>query len=785
MELQERAQILLVEARKVLHELEAWKQTRRQAAASAATAPTAVQTEQEGKEAKEDTKGSENGDDNDLHQSIEGLQKLTSAIQAEIRFLEKVISTPLHEMKPVQITSSNLPYLRALVRALVRAKNPVAVRKTFEFRLGDFLFLEPANKWTGKFAFEDSSENSTQHGNDGRHGAAAATGQGGGLAKNRQHSGSKASSARNGSGSSAEAESSPVFHVKVDLVADHGTSWLRINAGSVWSLVHEFAGMEDDSDDEEEEEDDDEEEQEGGEKRQRSPVHVSKETHPDLAILTRSLVLAADQNRIHYHHIPRITLHFAGIQPGESKPLECMIFRAIETARYSQLLTESPSTYRHIPINVVMGSEEDHAPLLTGGGNGGGSGISSGAGTGTRADSIKEASVRPGKKVMRRILLDQDRNMTRPLMAALEDDQLDQLFAVPVQTEASEHDPQEGQVDIYGPYKVPKIVDDMEYFTDTLNLDITTLMALSSWLCHTFQPNPDVFTSPPLRFQAQQECQQPILPLLATIMGCHGNEREKSLGGSDQQPSRYQGQRRLVVTRAAATRFLTIVNLIGGPEEKWRGRILMRDMYEKEGKDKEEDGCNPTSMTEAEIRERWCQRSEWCSRYNIFSDGPPRIEIIDDVPIEFRPPEPRRPPRQRNRKKKSPPVAGQPLVEGQQQQQQQEGQDDQSGSRASTPTTPEGSTTPPAVSRRQEFRDNNQGRAEWLKEQEMMELHTKIFMTGYQNQITTLTANLVGYRAVLRTGNVPAKLSVWFHTPRSLAEAKVRPIPSSSDVLHS
>ncbi|KAF9974014.1 hypothetical protein BGZ73_002711, partial [Actinomortierella ambigua] len=722
----ERAQILLKEAHKVLQELEDWKLAQQEAHPGL-----------------------------DLHRSIDGLQKLTSAVQAEVRFLEKVVSTPVQAMKP-----------------------------TFEFQLGDYLFLEPAGQWTGKFAFEsldggkegkdkeeDPVDNEDESDDDDFFGQgrsesnkkkntpAARNHQQGGAVKGGGGSAKNAQLAKTPPGHKPETESPTSFQVKVDLVADHGTSWLRINAGSVWSLVHEFAGMEDDSDeedddDEDEDEDEDEDHHPTTKRDKKPPVHVSKDTHPDLAILVRSLVLAADQNRIHYHHIPKITLHFAGIQPDESRPLESMIYRAIETARYSQSMVDTPSN-RRVPIEVVMGSEEDHQALLTGG---------------TGANAEDETDVRPGRKGMRRILLDQDQNMTHSLLKALDHGNLDTLFSRPahqiVQANNTLEANDDGEANQVGTadgndslFQRPETIDDMEYFTDTLNLDITTLMALSSWLCHTIQPDPNAFTSPPLRFQAQQECEAPVLLMLATIIR---RRHPGDNGGSSSSQGR--PQRRLVVARSAATRFLTIVNLIGGPEEQWRGRILMREMIPDYRTTLED------AATDDQIRQRWIQRSEWCSQWadrNMKRDphlfpgdgGPPKIDIVDDVSIIFRPPEPKPPPKQRNRKKRASPSQSSP----------------QGGSGASTPTTPEApSPAPaPATSNRQDYRDNKQGRVEWLKELEMMELHTKIFMTGYEHRITTLTANLVGYRAVLRTGNVPAKLSVWFHTPRSLAEAKV------------
>ncbi|KAF9387413.1 hypothetical protein CPC16_007047 [Podila verticillata] len=508
--------------------------------------------------------------------NIDGLQKMTSTLLAEQKFLEKVATTPAEDIKAVQITSSNVPYLKSLVAALVKSCNPVAVRKTFSYSLDPFTVIEPSEKFK----------------------ALPASRLKGGPAITKL-----TSSDDNSTPLSSRLNNLQSFHVKVDLVADHGKSWLRINAGSAWSLVHEFAGMEDDDSDEEEEEDSEDQDDDQTHKDQpHKPVHVSKDTHPDLALLVRSLVLAADQNRLHYFHRPLVTIHFAGIQEGENTQLEEMIHKSVRLGKVASSIKDG--SFHQFPVECVLGPIDTPSDL-----------------------SLSDS--------------------TPP-------------------TDAT-----------FNPFHIPLDVDDMAYFTPTIHLDITTLMALCSFLCHTVRPNPDLFTSPPLMLQAQQEHKTPLLPLLAKIF--HGRER-------------------LVMSRAAATRFKSILSVIGGPEEQWRGSVMIHDEEESTGdKDKDMDA----------IRERWLKGSDWAHQYGVFATGPPRIDVIEDL---------------------------------------------------DTREAPQGDESKGEMSRR---------------EQNMTDLHTKIFMTGHNARLTTLTANLVGYRTVIRMHQLPEDISIWFHAPRSLAEAKL------------
>ncbi|KAF9912726.1 hypothetical protein EC991_009462 [Linnemannia zychae] len=592
---------------------------------------------------------------------VDGLQAMTSVLHAEQKFLTKVASTPADEIKPAQMGASNVPYLKSLVAALINSRNPVAVNKTFKYVLDPYTVIEPSEKFRALPAIS-SATTTTKTGSQHRRGK-----QGPNVMKL----------------STSEPLSTGLlneltFQVKIDLVADHGKSWLRINAGSVKTLVHEYAGMEDDSDDEEEDSsNDDEESQDGGyrgstaqdgrHRRTLKPIHVSKDTHADMVLLTRSLVLAADQNRLHYTHPPQVTLQFAGILPEESIALEEMIQKSVRTG--SVALSIEDDTVEAFPVKVIFGPVE-----------------------------TSEATIATS---------------TTPMDAA------------------------------FAPFSIPKSVDDMVLFSKTLQLDITTLMALSSFLCHAIRPDPTLFTSPPLVLQAQQEHDQPLLPLLAKI---------------------FEGRERLVMTRTAATRFKAILSVIGGSEEKWRGRVMIHDPLEanrstsgssagavatvaKPG----EDGVIEEEEDEIGIRERWIRGSDWAQQYGVFASGPPRIEVVEDI---------------------LDPAGTESAVT------------------LDTPTSAAGAPTETDLEAEEEGSSNPESRSSspspaspsGLKRREinMNELHSKIFLTAYNARLTILTANALGYRTVTRTGQVPSEMSVWFHGARSLAEAKLIRDPHQS-----
>ncbi|KAF9964818.1 hypothetical protein BGZ70_005873 [Mortierella alpina] len=563
-------------------------------------------------------------------------------LHAEQKFLEKVTSTPAEEIKPVQISSSNVPYLKSLVCALVHSKNPVAIRKTFTYQPDRYSAMAPEEKFK-------TLPTRTQKGRRG-------------------HSVMQLSTSEPLSTSLSNVKS---FQVKVDLIADHGKSWLKINAGSVKSLLHEFADMEEDSDDDEQDEDSQDESEDEGEDgivdeesrskvkrdhRQRhslKPIHVSKDTHADMTLLTRSLVLAADQNRLHYDHRPQVTLRFTGIVPEDEHfdAVKNMVQKSVRVGRVAQSMENGQVA--QFPVEVVFGSMQ--LPELAG------------------------VSASP---------------------------RMDPSFA---------------------PFSIPETVDDMVLFTKTLHLDITTLMALSSFLCHTIRPDPTLFTSPPLVLQAQQEHEQPLLPLLGKI---------------------FEGRERLVMSRTAATRFKSILNVIGGSEEQWRGRVMIHDPLDSVPQEGEEDGDL--------IRERWVRGSDWAQQYGVFAKGPPRIEVIEDVlgqaPAGSMDGSPEK-------------EADESKHEGEEGSQLQEAGSQSQGMLSLSESSSIGSGDAVASSSKL----TGPGR----KELNMTELHSKIFMTGYRARLTTVTANLVGYRTVTRTGQVPQGMSVWFHQPRSLAEAKL------------
>ncbi|KAF9574217.1 hypothetical protein EC968_007141 [Mortierella alpina] len=569
----------------------------------------------------------------------DGVQKI---LHAEQKFLEKVTSTPADEIKPVQISSSNVPYLKSLVCALIESKNPVAIRKTFTYKPDSYSAMSPEEKFK-------TLPTRTQKGRRG-------------------HNVMQLSTSQPLSTSLSNVKS---FQVKVDLIADHGKSWLKINAGSVKSLLHEFADIEEDSEDEqvegsEDESEDDIEDEEThcrvntGQPRHRhglKPIHISKDTHADMTLLTRSLVLAADQNRLHYDHRPQVILRFTGIVPEDEHfdAVRRMVQKSVRVGRVAQSIEDG--TVAEFPVEVVFGSMQ--VPVV----------------------QRMSASTR-----------------------------MDPFFS---------------------PFSIPESVDDMVLFTRTLHLDITTLMALSSFLCHTIRPDPTLFTSPPLVLQAQQEHDQPLLPLLGKI---------------------FEGRERLVMSRTAATRFKSILNVIGGSEEQWRGRVMIHDPLDVAQQEGEDD--------QDLIRERWVRGSDWAQQYGVFANGPPRIEVIEDVLGQT-------PAGSENE-------ALDKEVDESRGEEEEEKKEvlqlkDTGSPDLGTLSLPES----PSDGSNDALASTGKLPGPGRKELNMTELHSKIFMTGYRARLTTVTANLVGYRTVTRTGQVPYGISVWFHPPRSLAEAKL------------
>ncbi|KAG9066910.1 hypothetical protein KI688_012822 [Linnemannia hyalina] len=616
---------------------------------------------------------------------VDGLQAMTSVILAEQKFLTKVASTPADEIKPAQMGASNVPYLKSLVAALVNSKNPVAVNRTFKYVLDPYTVIEPSEKFR---ALPLSTTPTTPQGKHHRkQGQSSSKGSTGKLGPNIMK-------LTTSEPLSKDLTNEVTFQVKIDLVADHGKSWLRINAGSVKTLVHEYAGMEDDSDDEEEEGEESSENEESqdkdddtdddghygsttqgnssGRRRAVKPIRVSKDTHADMVLLTRSLVLAADQNRLHYTHRPQVTLQFAGILPEESIPLEEMIQKSVRTGSVAQSIEDG--VVEVFPVNVHFGPVDSDATTTL-------------------------ASTTP----------------------------MDETLA---------------------PFSIPQSVDDMVLFSKTLHLDITTLMALSSFLCHTIRPDPTHFISPPLVLQAQQEHDQPLLPLFAKI---------------------FEGRERLVMTRTAATRFKAILSVIGGSEEKWRGRVMIHDPCEAARLTSRtsasstavpgEDGEIGGEEDEIRIRERWIRGSDWAQQYGLFASGPPRVEVIEDIldtafieTIKIS---------EATTDTKTTTEEVELEVEEETEGVSHPGSP--SWSMSAPPTMP-GS---PTVGMKR-------------KDINMNELHSKIFLTASNARSTILTANALGYRTVTRTGQVPNEMSVWFHGARSLAEAKLVRDPHQS-----
>jgi hypothetical protein len=103
-----------------------------------------------------------------------------------------------------------------------------------------------------------------------------------------------------------------------------------------------------------------------------------------------------------------------------------------------------------------------------------------------------------------------------------------------------------------GPY-IPRELRKFHYLTPTLNLDVTTLLAMVSCITHECeQVIEEAFDSNPLRIQRESEKKNAILPFLCELFH----------------------NRTLVCCFAAFEKCKSIVEMIGGPREKSRCRSL-------------------------------------------------------------------------------------------------------------------------------------------------------------------------------------------------------------------
>jgi len=612
----------------------------------------------------------------------------------------------------------------------------VAINKSFTYSLDPYTVIEPSEKFK---AFNPSKLTPAQQQQQDRiRHRQPSKGRGKGKAGATTKGKRSVMKLTSSNPLSTELKNEKWFQVKVDVVADHGKSWLRINAGSSWSLIHEFAGMEDFSDeDEDKEEDDDGASGSGSEQREDDvvtdaynkygslsstqgrplslgkPIHVSKDTHADMVLLTRSLVLASDNNRLHYRHRPEVTLRFAGVLPEDDNydALKEMIEKSVRIGKKAQ--SRKSGRTHNFTVPIFFG------PLAP-------------------ESTISEGQERRGNEDNNDGIEKSKGDSTTPIVSS---EFLQSAAAVVATTSMDQR---------FAPFSIPMVVDDMSLFSDTLNLDITTLMALSSFLCHTIRPDPTLFKSPPLILQAQQENDKPLLPMLAKV---------------------FEGRERLVITRVAATRFLSILKIIGGPEEQWRGEVMLHDPLSEEREWIDED---KKKEKERQIRERWDRGSDWAREYGLFQEGPPHIEIVEDSLDEDEI------------------FEDVDDVEGEEEKQDEDedGEDDENDTvdesssvvdADNSSTLFEDTTTSSSMTMRPSSGPNMSNgsgttptmRMRQRKELNMTELHAKIFLSGYERQQTTITANMVGFRTVTKDGLLPKDISVWFHSPRSLAEAKL------------
>lgn len=243
------------------------------------------------------------------------------------------------------------------------------------------------------------------------------------------------------------------WSVKVDVVADGGMRWYKVNARNVRALRHDLAGFEEDDSDSEQDLESDGINM-SNEKGNKATDFPSVDTFSldGLPVLrqARDFLAAAQQHPVHFR-VPAITFRFNSITRGEDKFVDEYIVRRLEALG--------------VVVEMAREGAFDTTTLST------------------------SALVLPN-------------------------------------------------------------------LTTTLNLDLTTLIALISQLSHTPFPQPALFTSREcLQIQARQELARPILSHL----------------------SRLFQNRMLYTTTSARQKLFSILSVDGGSCERARALILFRD----------------------------------------------------------------------------------------------------------------------------------------------------------------------------------------------------------------
>ncbi|RUP43491.1 hypothetical protein BC936DRAFT_137089 [Jimgerdemannia flammicorona] len=350
---------------------------------------------------------------------IQGLDKYKSVVKAEVKFLEKILEFP-DTIKKEHVQSSNVSYLDAVRNTVLTSSDVVSVFKNFSF-------VQPITQTT----------NPTKK----------------------------------------------KWSVKVDVIADGGMRWYKVNARNVRALRHDLAGFED-SDSEPSDSDSD-----------FGSNSVSTLGAPDsdlvdtfslagLPVLqqARNFLAAAQQHEVHFR-VPAITFRFSGISRNEDAFVDEHIIHRLES----------------MGIRVQMRHEF------------------------TAPDPSSPTSATSN-------------------------------------------------------------------LTPSLNLDLTTLIALVSQLSHTRNPQPTLFSDrESLRTQAAQELIRPILPSFHALFH----------------------NRTLYTTESARQKLMSVVAIVGGPQERRRAEFLFRAS---------ESGPAFTQQD----RDLWL----------LYPPPLPRVEVMPDAPSD-------------------------------------------------------------------------------------------------------------------------------------------------------
>ncbi|KAJ3094046.1 hypothetical protein HDU97_008658 [Phlyctochytrium planicorne] len=306
--------------------------------------------------------------------------------------------------------------------------------------------------------------------------------------------------------------------VRVDLVINGGTRWIKVKAGKVEGVVGE-----EEEDSSSEEEDDEESDEEGSKPKEKPKLESDGMDMSPILRQANELLEAARQNPIHYR-APEITWVF---------------FKQNESPQSIGEQNKIMEALRQIGVQAIDVSE---LGTLTSVGSGAGSGSSSRPLSAPK-DGDEQESEKP---------------KAAPAVA-LPDLGSFASFAAAAALVASALAAAAG--DSAGAVVDSPVPQGCTVWTDTANLDVTTLITLVSEISNSFRTVPkEHYTNDALKLQEAQESVEPILSNLVP-----------ALAG-----------KRMVITRSGLEKFFSIAKVIAGRKEKARGLFLCEEGFKAE-----------------------------------------------------------------------------------------------------------------------------------------------------------------------------------------------------------